>query len=70
MKECISCPITDRGSQGVRDGLGSTTQHLLLGRLGFVADFKLLGIAIAGAYKDRSDTLITGVFSEITLVSR
>lgn len=66
VKECISCLITERGSQGMRDGFGRT-QHLLFGRLGFVADSQLLGITIARAYKGRSGTLTTEVFPEITV---
>ena len=48
-KEEIPCCIIERGAQGGRDGSVSTDQSFLLGRLGFVANSKLLGIAIAGA---------------------
>ncbi len=69
-KESVPCPIIDRGSQGMRDECDGTAQCFLLDGLSFVADSQLLGIAIAGAYKGRSDTLTARVSSEITLRSR
>ncbi len=65
----IPCLVIDRNGQSLRCKFGaSTEQRCLLGRLGFISDPQLLWIAITGACEGGSDTLTTGVSSEIALL--
>lgn len=69
-KECIPCPVMDADSQRARDGgLGNTIQRFLLCRLSFIADSEFIRITISGAWETCSDTLATGVLSQVALIS-
>ena len=68
-KESAPCSIINSGDQGAGERSETTTQRFLLDNLGFIADSQLLGITIAGAYEVRSETLTTGISTEVTLES-
>ncbi len=68
-KECAPCFIFDGGRQGVWDESKVLTEYFLLYYLSFIADSQLLRIAVARAYKGRSETLTTRVSPEVTLGS-